>query len=78
MSNDDHKIMQIRHQVKNRALKTKQEMLNVKQNTQAEVLRQLKVVQQPKTSRTLICEEGELVKIDNAQPVKNFFKIREK
>ena len=77
---NDHKMMQIRHQVKDeeKTLKTEQEKLNVKRNELAEAERQLKAFQQHRYRvRKSICDEYELVRIDNAQPVKDFFKMEE-
>ena len=77
---NDHKMMQIRHQVKDeeKTLKTEQEKLNVKRNELAEAERQLKTFQQHRCRvRKSICDEYELARIDNAQPVKDFFKMEE-
>ena len=73
---NDHKMMQIRHQVKDeeKTLKTEQEKLNVKRNELTEAQCQLKAFQQQRYRvRESIRNEFELARIDKANPIKNFF-----
>ena len=81
MMANDHKMMQIRHQVKDeeKTLKTEQEKLNIKRNELVEAQRQLKAFQQHRYRvRESIRNEFELARIDKANTIKNFFFKNEK
>ena len=78
MMSNDHKMMQIKHQIKDeqKLLKVEQEMLKVKQNELSTAQRQLNAIQQQRYRiQRSISDEYELASINNAQRVKDFFKI---